>query len=155
MEFTMSIEKQIADRLKDAMRKRNQQELDVLRMVKTQAQAKKTAPGFQGKTDDAFWTDVITRYVKQQKKATKEFEKAGDKGKEAIEKLQFEIDYLSPFLPELLGEEAVRELVKTAIAETDAKGSKMVGRVVGAVMKNHRDQVDPAMVKRLAALILG
>ena len=151
----MSIEKQLAERLKDAMRNKNQQELDVLRMIKTQAQAKKTAPGFQGETDDSFWQDVITRYVKQQKKAMKEFEKAGDRGKEAVEKLKFEVDYLSDYLPELLGEEAVIKLVEQAILDTGAKDGKMVGRVVGAVMQKHRDQVDPAMVKQLAAKLLG
>ncbi|MCP4675944.1 MAG: GatB/YqeY domain-containing protein, partial [Deltaproteobacteria bacterium] len=55
----MSIEEELTTRLKNAMRAKNTRELDVLRMVKTQGQAKKTASGFDGDTDDAFWTEVI------------------------------------------------------------------------------------------------
>ncbi len=146
----MGIEQELNSRLKAAMRAKNSQELDVLRMVKTQAGAKKTAPGFDGETDDAFWTEVITRYVKQQKKALAEFEKAGEQGKEGASQLRFEIEYLSPFLPQQKGEEEIRDLVKQAIAETGAAGEKMVGRVVGFVMKSHRDEVDAVLVKKIA-----
>ena len=65
----MSIEQQLTARLKDAMRKKNKQEIDVLRMIKANAATAKVAPGFSGETDDAFWLEVITRFVKQQKKA--------------------------------------------------------------------------------------
>ncbi|MCP4602025.1 MAG: GatB/YqeY domain-containing protein [Proteobacteria bacterium] len=151
----MSIEEELNVRLKNAMRAKNAKELDVLRMVKTQAQAKKTSPGFSGEVDDAFWTDVIVRYVKQQKKALIEFEKAGDKGKEGMENLKYEIEYFTPFLPKLKGEDEVREIVKQAIAETGVEGVKMAGRVIGWVMKSHRDEVDAAMVKRIATEELG
>ena len=151
----MSIEEQLAARLKQAMREKKTREKDVLRMVKSQAQVKKTSSGFEGDTDDAFWTDVITRYVKQQKKALVEFEKAGEKGREAVEKLQFEIDYLAEFLPALLSEDEVRVIVKQAISEIGAVGVKMVGRVIGHVMKSHSDEVDAAMVKQIAAKELG
>ncbi|MCP4676861.1 MAG: GatB/YqeY domain-containing protein, partial [Deltaproteobacteria bacterium] len=102
-----------------------------------------------------FWTEVITRYVKQQKKALVEFEKAGDQGKDGVESLRFEIDYLSPFLPRLKGEDEVRELVKRAIVETGTVGAKMAGRIVGHVMKSHREEVDAGMVKRIATEELG
>ncbi len=151
----MSIEEELTTRLKNAMRAKNTRELDVLRMVKTQGQVKKTAAGSEGDTDDEFWTEVITRYVKQQKKALVEFEKAGDQGKEGVESLRYEIDYLSPFLPKLKGEDEVRELVKQAIAETGAAGAKMAGRIVGHVMKSHREEVDAGMVKRIATEELG
>lgn len=141
--------------MKEAMRAKNQQELGVLRMVKTQAAMAKTAGGFDGETGDAFWTDVIGKYVKQQKKALVEFEKAGDAGKDQVEQLRFEIAYLEPFLPQKLSEDEVRKLVRRTIEETGAAGSGMVGRVMGAVMKDHKDEVDAAMVKRVAAEELG
>lgn len=151
----MTIEEQLNARLTEAMRARSEREVSVLRMVKSQATVARSAPGFSGKTDDAFWSDVIARYVKQQKKAIAEFEKAGDAGREQIAALEFEVDYLAPFLPAVLSEEEVRELVKTAIAKTGAVGPKMLGKVMGFVMKDHKGKVDAAMVKRLAAEELG
>ncbi len=146
----MGIEQELASRLKDAMRSKNAQELNVLRMVKTQGQAAKTAPGFEGDTDDKFWTDVIIKYVKQQKKAKEEFEKAGEQGRENAETIEFEIKYLEPFLPKLMGEDEVRSIVKAAIAKTGVVDAKMVGKVMGFVMKDHKGEVDAAMVKRIA-----
>ena len=151
----MSIEKELTSRMKDAMRSKDTAALDVLRMVKSEASLAKTAAGFDGETDDAFWTEVISRYVKKQKKAKVEFEKAGDAGKENANHIQFEIDYLQPFLPKLLTEEEVREIVRKVIADTGAKGQRMVGKVIGAVMKNHREEVDAAVVKAIAGQELG
>ncbi|MDJ0763075.1 MAG: GatB/YqeY domain-containing protein [Myxococcota bacterium] len=151
----MNIEEELTTRLKQAMRTKNTSELDVLRMVKTAAQAKKTAPGFSGETDDAFWRDVIARYVKQQQKALVAFREAGDQGQENVAKLEFEIAYLTPFLPQQMDEQEVRERVRQVIAETGAAGPKMIGKVIGTIVKAHRDEVDPLMVKRIAAEELG
>lgn len=151
----MSIEKQLTTMLKDAMRAKRTREVECLRMVKSHADGMRTAAGFSGETDDGFWSEAIKRYANQQKKALAEFEKAGDQGAEQAERLRFELELLAPFLPQLLGPEQVRELVRAAIAETGAAGPKMVGRVVGQVMKAHRDEVDPALVKQLAAEELG
>jgi uncharacterized protein YqeY len=151
----MSVEQQLTSRLKEAMRARNTREVDVLRMVKAMATKEKVAPGFEGETDDAFWLGVIGRYVKQQKKALAEFEKLGDAAATQAEEARFEIDYLTPFLPQLLGEEAVQKLVEEAIAATGAVGEKMVGKVIGHVMRSHRDEVDPQLVRRIATEALG
>lgn len=151
----MGIEAELTTRLKEAMRGKNAREVAVLRMVKTQATQERTAAGFSGETDDAFWLGVIQRYVKQQKKALAEYEKLGAGQSEQVAELRFEIEYLTPFLPAQLDDDAVRALVRAAIAETGAVGAKMVGRIVGAVLKEHRDEVDPAAVKRIATEELG
>jgi uncharacterized protein YqeY len=151
----MSIEAQLATRLKEAMQGRRTPEINVIRMVKTLATTTRTAPGFDREVDDAFWVDVISRYVKQQQRALAEFEQAGEQGAKHASEIRFEIEYLSPFLPRTLGEDDVRALVKQAIAETGAAGAKRVGRVTGAVMKAHKDEVDAAVVKRIAEEELG
>lgn len=151
----MTLEETLNVRLKEAMRAKNTRETSVLRMVKTEAQAAKTAPGFKGETDDAFWKEVIVRYVKKQARARDEFEKAGEAGREKIEEIDYEIEYFSEFLPKKMGEAEVRELVRRAIEETHAVGPKMVGKVIGFVMKAHKEEVDPAMVKEIAAKELG
>ena len=151
----MTIEQQIMSRMKEAMRNKREQELGVLRMVKTQAQTAQSAPGFDGKPDDAFWIDVIAKYVKQQTRAQAEFEKAGDAGKGQVESLKYEIDYLSEFLPKKLDDNAVRELVRDAIKTLGVENPKMAGKVIGYVMKSHRDEVDAAQVKRFVDEELG
>jgi len=151
----MKIEEQLTARLKDAMRAKKTDEISVIRMVKSMATKERTAAGFNGEIDDDFWLKVIGKYVKQQKKALVEFENLGDTDSQQVATFKFEIEYLKPFLPSLLDEATVTILVEEAIAATGASGAKMTGKVIGAVMRTHKDDVDPAMVKRIAAHKLG
>ena len=151
----MSIEEQLTTRLTEAMRGRRQDEINVLRMVKTQAAKDRTAPGFTCDDADAFWLGVIQRYVRQQKKALAEYEAIGERAAAQIAEIEFELAYLAPFAPSKLGEAETAALVDQAIAETGAVGPRMVGKVVGAVMKAHKDRVDAGLVKRIAAAKLG
>jgi hypothetical protein len=151
----MSIEQQFTDRMKEAMRAKRTQELDALRMVKTLIQTAKTAPGYDGNADDAFWLDVIGKYVKQQQRASAEFEKAGDAGRDHVARISFEIDYFSEFLPKKMGETELVALVKQAVQETGAVNAKMTGKVIGHIMKTHKDSVDADMLKRMVTEVLG
>ncbi|MBN2718891.1 MAG: GatB/YqeY domain-containing protein [Deltaproteobacteria bacterium] len=144
----MSIEQKITDLMKNAMREKKATELSVLRMVKSFAMKEKTAPGFDGNTGDEFWLDVIAKYVKQQQKTLAEFEKVGA-GADKTDEIQFEIDYLTPFLPAKLSEAETEQLVIQAIQDTGADSIKLMGKVMGAIMKDHRDEVDAALVKQL------
>ena len=151
----MGIEEQLTTRLTEAMRAKRLPEINVLRMVKTQAARERTAPGFTCDDADAFWLGVIQRYVRQQKKALGEYEALGEQAAAHIAEIKYEIEYLSPFAPSVLGEAETAALVDAAIAETQAVGPKMLGKVVGAVMKAHKDRVDAGLVKRIAAAKLG
>jgi uncharacterized protein YqeY len=151
----MGIEEQLKTRLAEAMHARRVPEINVLRMIKTAAARERTAPGFACDDEDAFWLGVIQRYVRQQTKALAEYEALGERAAAQVAEIRFELEYLAPFTPSKLGEAETAALVDAAIAETGAAGAKMVGRVVGAVMKAHKDRVDPELVKRLAAARLG
>jgi len=151
----MGIEEQLTTRLTEAMRGKRVAEMNVLRMVKTQAAKDRAAPGFTCDDEDGFWLGVIQRYVRQQKKALAEYEPLGERAAAQIAEIKFELEYLAPFGPSVLGEAETAALVDAAIAETGAAGPKMLGKVVGAVMKAHKDRVDAELVKRIAAAKLG
>jgi hypothetical protein len=151
----MGIEEQLTTRLTEAMRGKRQAEINVLRMVKTAAAKERTAPGFASDDPEAFWLGVIQRYLRQQKKALAEYAALGAQAAPQIAEIEFELEYLAPFAPSKLGEAETAALVDAAIAETGAVGAKMLGKVVGAVMKAHKDTVDAELVKRLAAAKLG
>src|SRR2546425_4159331 len=114
---TPSIEQQLNDRLKDAMRAKDSRAADVIRMIKTKVMERRTAKGFTGQVDDALHLDVIAAYVKQLKKAVEEYTAAGERGAEMVEQLKFEIGYCEQFLPKKMSEAEVLPLVKEAIAK--------------------------------------
>ena len=66
------------------------------------------------------------------------------------EKLAFEVEYLSRFLPKKLDEDATRTLVRSAIEALGVAGDeKAAGRVTGHVMKQHGKDLDGALVNRI------
>ena len=69
----MSIETQLQDLLKEAMRNRDARTADCVRMIKTKHMERRTAAGFKGALDDALWLEVIAAYQKQLRKAREEY----------------------------------------------------------------------------------
>jgi hypothetical protein len=146
----MSIETQLQDLLKEAMRNRDARTADCVRMIKTKHMERRTAAGFKGPLDDALWLDVIASYQKQLRKAREEYAGLGERGAEGLPQLDFEIEVCGRFLPKLAGEEEVRAAVKEAIARLAVTDAKQAGKVLGDIMKANKGKFDPAMVKRLA-----
>jgi uncharacterized protein len=145
----MSIEAQLGELLKEAMRTKDQRTKDVIAMIKTKHMERRTAPGFKGPLDDSLWLEIIAAYQKQLKKAREEYGALGDKGAEMLPQLDFEIEFCARFLPKLAGEDEVRVAVVEAIARTGITDPKQGGRVMGEIMKLHKGKFDPGMVKKL------
>jgi len=146
----MSIQEELRAELKAAMRQRDQARLDAIRQVESELAVVKSAPGFKGEVDDALYQQVIATYVKRMDKARKEYEELGPRGEEMAQKLAFEVDYLSRWLPRKLSEEDTRVLVREAIAELGVSDPKQVGKLVGHLMKSRGGELDGAIVNRLA-----
>jgi hypothetical protein len=151
----MSIHEELAAELKDAIRGRDRRRMDVIRQVETEVARARTEPGFRGDVDDALYRRVIGAYCKKMDKARLEFVAAGERGRPQAEKLAFEIEYLGRWQAQTLGEAATRDLVRAAIAELGAADPKMVGRVIGQVMKAAAGTVDGGLVNRLVREELG
>ena len=83
-------------------------------------------------------------------RASAEYAAAGDRGKDQLEELDFEIAWCSKFLPQALSEAELRDAVATAVAELPSKDPRMAGRVVGAIKKQYGDRVDAGLAKKLA-----
>ena len=122
---------------------------DCVRMIKTRLSEKRTSPGFTGGITDKIAQDVINGYVKSLKKAIDEIEAGGGRENPILAKYRFEIDYLGRYLPKTLSEDDTRALVRTVIGELGVSGPSAVGRVMGAIMKTRRDEVDSVLVKRV------
>ena len=83
-------------------------------------------------------------------KARREYEDLGERGADMAAKLAYEVEYLSRWLPSKLGEEETKALVDATIAELGVAGDpKAAGRVIGTLMKAHKDELDGAIANRL------
>jgi uncharacterized protein YqeY len=150
----MSIQQELAEELHAAIRARDTARSNVIRQVETEVAFAKSAPGFKGEIDDDLYQKTIVSYVKKMDKARKEFVAAGERGEEQAAKLAYEVEYLSRWTPTQLGEEETRALVRQAIDELGVDDPKMVGRVMGHIMKSAAD-LDGGLVNRLVREELG
>jgi uncharacterized protein len=146
----MAIEQQLTDELTQAIRAKDTRTADVVRMLKTRLQERRTAKGFAGQVDDALLVDVIGAYRKQLQKALAEYDKLGERGAAQAAQLRFEIEFCARFLPKGLDATALRSLVQERAAALGVTDVKQVGRLVGDVMKTHKGQVDAADVTKIA-----
>jgi hypothetical protein len=150
----MSLEQDLTDRLTQAIKTKDAPTADVVRMIKTRIQERRTAKDFSGTINDAIVLEVIGAYRKLLQKAIAEYEKLGERGAEQAAKLRFEIGFCEGYLPKGLDESAVRALVQERIRTLGIADAKQVGRLVGDIMKTHKGQVEAADVKRMAEEML-
>jgi uncharacterized protein YqeY len=146
----MPLEQTLNDQLTRAIKDKDTRTANVLRMLKTRLQERRTAKGFGGEVDDALVLDVIGAYRKQLQKALAEYEKLGERGAAQAAHLRFEIAFCERFLPKGLDEAALRTLVQDRLQKLAITDVKQIGRLVGDVMKTHKGQVDAGDVKRIA-----
>ena len=151
----MSIQQDLRKRLTAAMKARDSRTANLVRMLETRVTERRTAKGFKGEVDDALYLDVIAAYKKSMEKAREEYAAAGERGREQVEELGFEIEFCEQYLPRQLSDDELRDAVTTAIAELGITDPKQAGRVIGAVMKHHKDRVDAGRVKAMAESVLA
>lgn len=144
------IEEQLRQELTDALKKKDPARSNVIRAITTEVAKRKSEPGFSGEIDDALFVDVIANFSKKMDKARREYEGYGERGAAQAAKLAFEVDYLARWLPTKLDESTTRSLIEATIAEMGVGSDpSAAGRVMGALMKAHKDDVDGALVNRL------
>ncbi len=150
----MALEQTLTDALTQAIKAKDTKTANVVRMLKTRIQERRTAKGFSGEVDDALVLDVMGAYRKQLQKAIAEFEKVGERGAAQAADLRFEIEFCERYLPRTMDEAAVRALVRERIGALGVTDAKQAGRLVGDVMKTHKGQVEAGDVKRIAEDLL-
>ena len=150
----MALEDELTQRLTQAIKAKDGRTADVIRMLKTRLQERRTAKDFAGQVDDALVLDVIGAYRKQLQKAIAEYDKLGERGAEQAARLRFEQEFCEGYLPKGMDEAAVRALVKERVAALGIADTKQVGRLIGDIMKTPKGQVEAGDVKRIAEELL-
>ena len=98
----MALADDLSSALKEAMKAKDKPKLDAIRQIQTEIAKKKSEKGEE--VNDELVLGVISSYVKKMAKAVDEYKSLGEKGEEMANKIQFEIDFLTTYLPEQLSE---------------------------------------------------
>jgi len=152
--MSANLEAQLREQLTASIKAKDLRTANLIRMINTEIMQRRTAKGFTGTVDDPLILDVISSYKKKMEKARTEYAAAGDRGKEQLGDIDFEIEWCSKFLPTQLSEAELRDAVTKAVAELPQKDPKMAGRVIGTIKKQFGDRADAQLVKKLAEELL-
>ena len=153
--MSTNLEGQLREQLTAAIRAKDLKTANLIRMINTKIMERRTAKGFSGAVDDALVLDVISSYKKAMEKARGASVNAGDRGKEQLAEIDFEVEWCSKLLPAQLSEAELREAVAKAVAELPQKDPKQAGRVIGAIKKQFGDRADAQLAKKLADELLA
>jgi len=153
--MSTTLEAQLRERLTAAIKAKDLRTANLVRMINTKIMERRTAKGFSGTVDDALVLDVISAYKKQMEKAKQEFAGAGDRAKEQIADIDYEIEWCSKWLPQQLSEAELRDAVAKAVSELPQKDPKMAGRVIGTIKKQFGDRADAQLAKKIAEELLA
>ncbi|MFP3425758.1 GatB/YqeY domain-containing protein [Pseudoalteromonas sp. SIMBA_162] len=141
----MSLLITLKDAQKDAMRAKDKQRLNPIRMVL--AAIKQREIDEQITLDDAGITSVIVKLVKQRRDSYTQYKDAGRDDLAEIE--ANEIAALETFLPQKLSDEEIIALIDAAIADTNAAGMQDMGKVMGIIKSKAEGRADMGKISGL------
>jgi uncharacterized protein len=147
----MSLNAQIESAMHDAMRARDQQRTQTLRMAMAAVQNARIARGRE-LTDEEV-VEVVGKQVKQRRESIAIYRDAGREDRAGAE--EAEVAILAEFLPEQLPEAEIEELARRAIDESGASSPGDMGRVMGRLAPQTRGRADGRLVSEVVRRLLA
>ncbi len=147
----MSLKQKIQDDVKAAMRKRAKKRLGALRLVT--AAIKQIEVDKRIELDDQAVLVVLDKMVKQRRESLQQYEAAGRDDLAAQEK--YELELISTYLPEALGEDEVAALISQAITATGASSIRDMGAVMNRLKGDLQGRADMKAVSSAVKAQLG
>ena len=141
----MSLIEEIEDELKDAMRARDAERRDALRLILNSL--KSSEKELQRPLSEEEELQVLQRERKRRVEAAEAFRAGGREDQAESEERELEV--LEEFMPEPLSEDEIEEIVDDVIAEVGATSMADLGRVMADVMPQVSGRADGSQVSQI------
>lgn len=148
----MGLVDEVAVLMREAMKAKDAPRVAALRGIRAAFLTEMKKDGSDTLSDEVC-VGLLRRLEKQRGESIEAFDGAGREDRAAAERAELAV--VQEFLPSLADEETTRGWVAAAIAESGAQGPKEVGKVMGALMKAHKGEVDGGIAQRLARDLLA
>jgi uncharacterized protein len=149
----MNLESKVQQAMKEAMMAKDQTKLRGLRAIKSAILLAKTEKGFSGEITEEKEIAMLQKLAKQRKESYDIFVQQGRE--DLAEKEKEEISVIEEFLPQQLGEEEVKAIVKEIIAQTGASSVKEMGKVMGVASSKIAGRADNKMISQIVKELLS
>lgn len=145
----MALKDNIMADLKQAMKNKNQDKLRVLRSLKAKMLEREISErkGGEGSLTDEQAVEVLMKAAKQRKESIEQFEK-GDRP-ELAEKEEAELKIIESYLPQMMEEEELRQVIQQKIDELGAESMADMGKVMGALMSQLKGKAEGSLISSI------
>lgn len=143
----MSLQEQVMEQIKMAMKARDTVALESLRAIKSALLMVQTESGSTDGLSEEDEVKLVQKLVKQRKDSAAIFSEQGRNDLAEPELAQVAI--IEKFLPEQLSAEEIEKVVVQTIDATGASGMKDMGKVMGIVSKELAGQADGKTISNI------
>ena len=148
----MSLESNVVEQMKFAMKSKNESLLRSLRAIKAEIMKSKTEPGASGLVSESAEIKILQKMVKQRKDSLEIYnaQNRTDLAKKEIE----EIEVIETFLPKQLSREDLKSEISKIIDEINPN-PKEIGKVTGLANKKLAGLADGKTISEVVKEILS
>jgi len=147
----MAIFDDVSAQMKDAMKAKDEARLAALRGIRAAFLTECKKDNRTTLADDVA-VALLRKLEKQRQESIDAFTAAGRADRADAERAELAV--IQAFLPQLADEATTRRWVEEAIAASGAASAKEMGKVMGALMKAHKGEVDGNRARAIATELL-
>ena len=152
----MNIRVQIEDKYKAAIKSKNIEEANILRLIKSAIKdediANRSKESEKEITNDQV-LNVLQKLIKQRKDSIDSFQTASRN--DLIEKEQKEIDLIISFLPKQLNDDETKKIIEKIINDLNLLSIKDMGKLMSNLKTNYSGSVDMSLAGKIAKDLLN
>jgi uncharacterized protein YqeY len=141
----MSLEKQLLEDMKLAMKSGDKSSLNTIRLLRSQI--KTASINKKGELSESELTQVLQKEAKKRKESIAMF-KQGNR-EDLVNRETAELEIINRYLPEQMSVEALKVIVKETAQNIQAASEKDMGRLMGAVMPKVQGKADGKFVQEI------
>jgi uncharacterized protein YqeY len=149
-EEKMSLKELITTDMKNAMRSKETERLNTIRLLLAAMKQKEVDERIE--LTDALIIAIIEKMIKQRKDSITQYEAA--KREDLVANETFELKLLQTYLPEQLSDEAILAAIQKAIEVSGASGPQDMGKVIAILKAKLAGQADMGKVSGLVKAAL-
>lgn len=147
----MKFQEKLTERMKNAMKAKNQMELETLRAIKAEILLFQTNGNGEELTEET-GIKIVQKLIKQRKDSLEIFVKEGRNDLAEIENKQIHI--LLEFLPKQLSEDELKEYLKELVTKSNIENIKDLGKAIGIASKELAGKAENKIISQMLKKIL-
>jgi len=149
----MSLSNKVTVAIKEAMKAKDSVALRSLRAIKSAILLELTKEGAPDELTEEIEIKMMQKLVKQRKDSLTIYNEQGRA--DLAQKEEEEIEVMSKFLPEQMGDSELREKVAAIIQNSGADGMKDMGKVMGMASKELAGKADGKAISNIVKELLS